>query len=137
MRTTPSPQIVADGLRTLRTFAATTSLLLLSACIQAEPTIDVSSEEAFQSSIAEMEADMGPEQNKRFKDALEAIAFSELKMADVLAGNDPTEQFFKSLQSVDGFTASEVIEAAEALPQGNPIRDFTEEMTKGLSPPKQ
>lgn len=81
-----------------------------------DPTVDGSSEEAFRTSVADVNASLPEDERDAFQRALAAFALSTLTPAAMVAGAEG-EVTAAVRDSLDGMTAEEVIEAARTAPQ--------------------
>lgn len=90
-------------------------ILLLTGCF--DPKVDGSSKEAFEASIKEVKADLNAEEAKKFDNALQVIAMSNVQgIGDVFMMVKDPDNFNNFLMTkVDGMTAKEVIEEADAI----------------------
>ena len=91
-------------------------LVLWSAC--GSPSIDASSDESLERSLAAVRDDLDAEKEAEFEDALEVLVFSEIDLEDMLAdgvaGSHRAEARIREV--LDGKTADQVIaEAREVL----------------------
>lgn len=104
----------------LRTFATLALCTALVACSQPSPTLDTSTEEAFQASLAAMMEEMPQDHQEELREALMAIAFANIDTSEggllgALAGmSNMASMGATAFASAHGLTAEEILaEAAD------------------------
>lgn len=79
-----------------------------------EPTVDASSDDAFYQSTQAIHSSLDGERKEAFSDALAVVTMGGIDMRAVFAGQAEGE-FSRSIKTLDGLTAEEVIAEAEEL----------------------
>ena len=90
-------------------------VMLLTGCF--EPKVDGSSKETFEASIKEVKAKLNAEETKKFDNAMQVIAMSNVQgIGDVFMMVKDPDNFNNFLMTkIDGMTAKQVIEEADAI----------------------
>ena len=105
---------------------ATASLMLVSLIACAEPRIDGSSDEAMQTSIADVRNSLSAEEAARFDEALKVLAFSGITLDNLFAeGVAPGSSGLvgRVRESLSGKSATEIIAAADSIQQERTARE--------------
>lgn len=99
----------------MKTILALTTLTFLAAC--SEPTIDASSDTAFEESTTKIRDALSSTERSEFEQAIQTLFMQEManSLAESGLGFSPDDSAAKSMRMVDGKTADQVIQEAESI----------------------
>ena len=99
----------------MKTILALSTLTFLAAC--SEPTIDASSDTAFEESTTKIRDALSSTERSEFEQAIQTLFMQEManSLAESGLGFSPDDSAAKSMRMVDGKTADQVIQEAESI----------------------
>ena len=106
--------VVEEAARMIRFFFALTMAVAIAGC--GDPSIDASSDESLQTSIAHVRGSLPESKHEEFDKAVMAVSFGQMEVSDLFgAAASPALMESRMKQSLDGKTAEQVFARAEQV----------------------